>query len=190
VDAFAKRTTWQLVLVLLAGAVLLAVTFLTARRGPADDGAPSAPRTVGTSDRSQTFLPSADQFRRARGFASQRAGTVSFAVIDTSGQLRCYRCNRSYLSASVVKSMLLVGYLEEIAARDRPLTPSHRAFLKAMVRRSDNASADVIYDHVGDAALYRLAAQAEMTKFDVKGDWTSARITAADRVHLSPGSRR
>jgi hypothetical protein len=53
-----------------------------------------------------------------------------------------------------------------------------------MIRRSDNASADAVYDHVGDAALYRLAARAEMTNFDISGDWTSARITAADQVRF------
>jgi hypothetical protein len=167
-----------------AGAVLLAVTFLVARRDPANEGAPSPPGTVVTSDPPQTSLPSADQFRSACSFASHRAGTLSFAVIETSGRLRCYRCNRSYFSASVVKAMLLVSYLEKIVARDLPLTRSHRASLEAMIRRSDNASADVIYDHVGDAALNRLATQADMTKFDVNGDWTSARITAADQVRF------
>jgi hypothetical protein len=76
-----------------------------------------------------------------------------------------------------VKALLLVGYLDGIAERDLPLTASHRAFLGAMIRRSDNASADVIYGHVGDAALYRLAAQAEMMTFE---------STATGRVHGSP----
>ena len=89
-----------------------------------------------------------------------------------------------YVSASVVKAMLLVAYVDQIAEEDLPLTSSHRALLDAMVRRSDNASADVIYGHVSDAALYRLAAEAEMTRFDVFGDWTSARITAADQVRF------
>jgi hypothetical protein len=136
-----------------------------------------------TSD-SQTSVPSNPAFRRARRFASHRYGIVSFAVIDTSGRLRCYRCNKPYLSASVVKAMLLVGYLDEISERGLPLTASHGAFLEAMIRRSDNASADVIYDHVGDATLYRLAAEAEMTTFDVNGDWTSARTTATDQVRF------
>lgn len=65
-----------------------------------------------------------------------------------------------------------------------PLTSSHRVLLDAMIRRSDNASANVIYRHVGSAALYRLAAEAGMTRFDVFGDWTSARITAADQVRF------
>jgi len=83
--------------------------------------------------------------------------------------------------------MLLVGYLNQIAEHDQPLTSSHRAFLEAMIRQSDNASADVIYDHVCDAGLYRLATKAEMMRFDVHGDWTSARITAADQVRLFAG---
>jgi hypothetical protein len=53
-----------------------------------------------------------------------------------------------------------------------------------VIQRSDNASASVVYGNVGDAALYRLAAEAEMTRFDVSGKWTSARITAADQVRL------
>jgi hypothetical protein len=109
---------------------------------------------------------------------------VSFAVIDSSGRLRCYRCHTRYAPASVVKAMLLVGYLNELAEDDRPLRSSHRMLLDAMIQRSDNASADAIYLHVGDSGLYGLATEAEMASFDVHGGWTSARITAADQARL------
>jgi hypothetical protein len=172
------------VLTLVAGTALLVVIFLAARHVTADDAARPAPGKQVTSSRPPVLLPSIAQMRRARLFAMQRSGTVSFAVIDTSGRLRCYRCNDRYVSASVVKTMLLVAYLDQIAEADAPLSPSHRALLNAMIRRSDNTAATAIYRHVRDAALYRLAAEAEMTRFDVFGDWTSARITAADQVRL------
>lgn len=171
-------------LTLVAGTALLVVIFLAARHVTADDAARPAPGKQVTSSRPPVLLPSIAQMRRARLFAMQRSGTVSFAVIDTSGRLRCYRCNDRYVSASVVKTMLLVAYLDQIAEADPPLSPSHRALLNAMIRRSDNTAATAIYRHVRDAALYRLAAEAEMTRFDVFGDWTSARITAADQVRF------
>jgi beta-lactamase class A len=129
-------------------------------------------------------LPSIAQVRQARVLARQRSGDVSFAVVDTSGKPHCYRCNERYVAASVVKAMLLIGYLEQLAEDDRPLSSSHRAFLSAMIPRSDNASADAIYLHVGDPGLYRIAAEAGMARFDVRGDWTKARITAADQARL------
>lgn len=112
----AKRTISRVaVLTLLAGTSLLLVTFFAARHLTTNDAARPAPATRATSSRPQVLLPSTVQIRRARIFAKQRSGVVSFAVIDTSGSLRCYRCDRRSVSASVVKPMSLVAYLEQIA---------------------------------------------------------------------------
>jgi hypothetical protein len=144
-------------------------------------GATARPPKV-TTRRQETPLPTALQVTRARSFARGRFGVVSFAVVDTSGRLRCYRCHVPFLSASVVKAMLLVAYLNRLVESNEPLTPSHHAMLDAMISVSDNTSATVLYSHVGDARLYRLATQARMSGFDVLGQWGTARVTAADQA--------
>jgi len=129
-------------------------------------------------------LPAKAALERARHFAEGRSGAVSFAVVDTAGVLRCHRCRVRYVSASVVKAMLLVAYLDGLADDGQQLSPSHRAYLDSMIRVSDNAAASVIYRHVGDAGLHRLAEAAQMSDFDVFGSWGSARITAAEQARL------
>jgi hypothetical protein len=122
------------------------------------------------------------QVIKARDFAARRAGHVSFAVVDTAGALSCYRCRVSYHSASVVKAMLLVAYLNRLVGEHQELTADHEAYLDSMIRVSDNDAATAIYAHVGDRRLYTLADQAHMTDFHISGRWGSARITAADQA--------
>lgn len=120
----------------------------------------------------------------ARLFAASRLGRVSFAVVDTSGTLACYRCRVSHHSASVVKVMLLVSYLDHLAEESEALPADHEAYLDSMIRGSDNAAATAIYAHVGDEGLDELAEEAQMTDFRVSGSWGSARITAADQARF------
>jgi hypothetical protein len=142
----------------------------------------------------RAVLPLPGQVARAHAFAAGRAGVVSFAVVDTAGRLRCHGCHRRYVSASVVKAMVLVAYLRRLAVEERALAASDRALLGPMIRISDNQAATVAYRHAGgSAALYRLARAAGMRRFDVDGSWGSARITAADQArflsridHLTP----
>jgi beta-lactamase class A len=137
-----------------------------------------------TAKRPGPVLPTVGQVKDARVFAEGRLGVVSFAVTDTSGKLHCYRCRVRYTSASVVKAMLLVAYLDRLARESRPLTATHRAQLDAMISVSDNDAATEIYGHVGEAGLRRLARQASMGDFDVFDGWTTARITAADQARF------
>lgn len=134
--------------------------------------------------RPEPTLPTAAQVMNARAFAETRSGVVSFAVIDTSDNLHCYRCRARYASASVVKAMLLVAYLVRLAEENRSLTAAHHAQLEAMILVSDNRSATEIYSHVGDAGIRRLAKQAGMRDFSVSGGWATARITAADQARF------
>jgi hypothetical protein len=141
-------------------------------------------RTQGKGSEAQVRLPTASQVEAAKLFAAERAGRVSFAVVDTSGALTCDRCRLSYDAASVVKAMLLVAYLNHLAKRGEPLAADHEAYLASMIRVSDNDAATAIYAHVGDEGLTELAAEAQMTDFHVSGSWASARITAADQARL------
>lgn len=154
---------------------------------PALDGRQTGTDAQGAKTRAaqpKPTLPTAVQVMDARAFAKGRSGVVSFAVIDTSDKLRCYRCRARYASASVVKAMLLVAYLASLADENRTLSLSHQSQLEAMIRVSDNQSATEIYGHVGDAGIRRLAKQAGMRDFSVSGGWATARITAADQARF------
>jgi Beta-lactamase enzyme family len=130
-------------------------------------------------------LPLPEQFARASAFAADRAGVVSFAVLDTAGRLHCHGCHRRYVSASVVKAMILVAYLRGLGVAGKPLSASDRALLGPMIRASDNdAATSVFWRAGGSAALYRLARAAGMSRFDVYGYWGSAMITAADQARF------
>src|SRR4051812_26405398 len=97
----------------------------------------------------------------ARAWALGRAGQVSFAVRTEDG-FWALRPDRVVHSASVVKAMFMVAYLNRAHVRDRPLSPRRRDLLSRMIRRSDNDAATTIRDIVGDAALIRLAHRAHM----------------------------
>ena len=120
----------------------------------------------------------------ASSYAGRRQGAVSFAVVGTSGALACYRCHTRYHSASVVKAMLLVAYLDGLAGRNEFLTADHEADLRKMIRVSDNDAASAIYAHVGAEGLRQIAEQAGMADFAVDDGWGSARITAADQARF------
>jgi hypothetical protein len=143
------------------------------------------PAAAGRRPAEQAVLPASNQFASASAFAARRAGVVSFAVVDTAGRLRCYECYRRYVSASVVKVMILVAYLRGLAVAGRPLSSYDRAVLDPMIRESDNDAATSAFSRGGgSAALYRLARAAGMSRFDVYGYWSSASITAADQARF------
>jgi hypothetical protein len=190
--SYGKYAFLALALLVTLGLVALGVASLFRADRALEQGLPAAldERRAGAEEaktrtaRPEPPLPTAAQVMNARAFAESRSGVVSFAVIDTSDSLHCYRCRARYTSASVVKAMLLVAYLVSLADENRALTASHHAQLEAMIRVSDNRSATEIYSHVGDAGIRRLAKQAGMRDFSVSGGWATARITAADQARF------
>ena len=138
------------------------------------------PRSIAA--RHVPVFPQRGQITAARRYARRRAGTVSFAVIDTHGRLRGLRLDQQHRSASMTKAMLLVAYLRR-AARDG-LERRARRLLDVMVRRSDNDAADEVYGVVGDAGLARVARISGMRRFQPVGWWTEARVTAADQARF------
>jgi beta-lactamase class A len=129
---------------------------------------------------SRPTMPSASAMRKAWRFARRRGGQVSLAVVDTGGRLRGRDAGRRYVSASVVKAMLLVAELQRLEQERLRVDPATDDLLRAMVTRSDNAAADAIYLRVGDARVFALARSAGMRRFTVAGYWANARVTAAD----------
>jgi hypothetical protein len=63
-------------------------------------------------------------------------------------------------SASVLKAMLLVAYLDLPSVRARVLGSGDRALLAPMIRRSDNAAAGRVLGIVGAGRLSALARRA------------------------------
>ena len=85
----------------------------------------------------------------AERFADGRIGTVSFAVVDETGELRGDHVNRVHNSASVVKVMFMVALLRQPDVRDDALTASEKHLIGPMIKRSDNQAASAIYERVG-----------------------------------------
>ena len=118
----------------------------------------------------------------AIAYASHRHGTIAFAVRTESGSWG-WHASRTFPSASVLKAMLLVSYLDLPSVRTRPLGPNDRALLAPMIRRSDNAAAGRVLGLVGPGRLRALALRAGMRRFTpVTAIWGLSRIDAADQA--------
>jgi hypothetical protein len=118
----------------------------------------------------------------AMSYAANRHGTIAFAV-RTSSDAWGWHATRGFPSASVLKAMLLVAYLDLPSVRARPLGPRDRALLAPMIRRSNNAAAGAVLGIVGPFRLRALATRAGMRRFTpVTGIWGLSRIDAADQA--------
>jgi beta-lactamase class A len=116
----------------------------------------------------------------AQRYARGREGLVSFAVVGSDGRTGGLAEDRSYVSASVVKALLLAAELRRLDDGGLPLDDSTRGLLASMITWSDNEAADMIYARVGDAGLAAVAGRAGMERFSAGGHWSAAQITAAD----------
>jgi hypothetical protein len=165
----------RLALVSVAALMLLAVG-----GGQASAGVPEA----APAQEEPAAYPWRQRVAEAARHASARRGRVSFAVVDETGLLRGYRRSHRFYSASVVKAMLMVAYLDHASVRGRAIRPRDRALLRPMITRSNNVMATRIRDIVGNRALRRLARRADMEDFATAGDWGKTRITAADQARF------
>ncbi len=118
----------------------------------------------------------------ARRYARRREGQVRFAVIDDRGRRYGWRRRETVPMASVLKVMLLAGYLQRIPGRK--LRDADRALLSPMIRRSDNASATRIIHLLGADGLRRVARRAGMRDFAVGSPWGNSRTSARDQVRF------
>ncbi len=125
--------------------------------------------------------PGHGAIRSARRYLARRSGVTSFAVVGSQGRLYGAHPHRRFVSASVVKAMLLVAYLRRLAKRGDRLDAHSRSLLRPMIHVSDNAAATAVWRRVGDPRLRRLAHRAQMSDFSIHGLWTNAMISAADQ---------
>jgi hypothetical protein len=128
--------------------------------------------------------PWAKRVAAATRYARDRRGRVAFAVIDEEGRLRGYLVNQIHRSASVVKAMFLVGYLDLGSVRSRSLRSADKGLLRPMIVRSDNNAATRVRNIEGAKAVYDVAKRVGMKRFTLKRAWGDTEITAADQAHL------
>jgi hypothetical protein len=117
-----------------------------------------------------------------RAYLKHRAGVVSVAVIDSRGGVRGVHGTRPYVTASVIKAMLLVSYLRKVNHQGRALTSYERSHLRPMIHVSSNSAATWVYNRVGDGRLRRLARKADMDQFSICCWWARAHFSARDQA--------
>jgi beta-lactamase class A len=154
---------------------------------------PSAPRYVRAAARAPLphrahaaakahKYPWAKRVASARTYLHSRIGHVAFAVVDEKGTLRGQRGNVQYRSASLVKAMFLVAYLNRLP--HRALTRGDRALLHPMITRSDNNAATRVRNITGPGRVYGVAKRAGMTRFVLKQRWGDTLVTANDQARF------
>jgi hypothetical protein len=135
--------------------------------------------------------PTESELDTAALHAAASGSEAAFAIADATGRVRGWQVDRTFESASVVKAMLLVAYLNRPERRAAPLREADRRLLAPMIRRSANRPAQIVYRAVGDSGLRRLAARAGMERFRSshvelgwEWGWGGSRITAADQARF------
>lgn len=158
---------------------IAALTVAAPARAVAQGAAPCVvPRTTMTVD--ELWRP---DMAAARRYVRGRVGDIAFGV-RTAGRFYGYRPDHQEWSASVVKAMLLVAYLDRASVRRRALTPKERAVLGPMIRVSDNDDAQQIFDIVGQSGLLALARRVGMTHFATSPIWGETHITVRDQTRF------
>ena len=127
-------------------------------------------------------FPARRRIRAVQRYLRSRGALNSWSLIDSWGRVHGFASHRVYVSASLVKAMLLTSYLRGIG--NRMPDAAERAVLGPMITGSSNDAADTIYPRVGDAALYRLAKTVGMRSFSIAGYWANAHFSAEDQARL------
>ncbi len=119
--------------------------------------------------------------RSAIAYARSRVGDIAFAV-RSDDRFWGYRANHVEWSASVVKAMLMVAYLDQPSVAHRKLNGYDRSLLRPMITESDNNAADQVYVTVGPGALYALAHRIGLASFSTQSVWGKTTITASGQT--------
>jgi hypothetical protein len=123
----------------------------------------------------------APDMRAAIRYAAGRVGDIEFAV-RTDHRFYGYRADHEEWSASVVKAMLMVAYLDRPGVAGRHLNAYERSLLGPMITQSDNDDAQIVFDTVGQGALRALAARVGMRHFATSPIWGATDIDADDQT--------
>ncbi len=129
--------------------------------------------------------PSAGAIAAAARYLASRAGSTSFAVVNSAGGLSGARLHEHFETASVVKVMMLVAYLQMLNARHRGLDAQDTALLYPMIHISDNEAASAVLAIVGGAAVARVARESGMSDYEPGvGWWAYTQTSAADQARF------
>lgn len=128
------------------------------------------------------LFPPPARVRATRRYLAGRGASIGWALIDSHGRTHGLHPRRRYISASVVKAMLLVAYLRGLG--NRLPDSSERALLGPMITVSDNDRASAVHGRVGDAGLTAVAARAGMKTFSPAGYWSGASFSALDQARF------
>ncbi|MDQ3586875.1 MAG: class A beta-lactamase-related serine hydrolase [Actinomycetota bacterium] len=129
-------------------------------------------------------FPGPEALEAVRRYVAGRKGRISFAVADTRGDIAGLAADRKYKSASLVKAMVLVAYLDRVEEEGRELTPAQHSRLEDMIRLSDNRAATPLHQEIGPERMLALARRAGMRGFIDTGSWAESKVTAADQARF------
>jgi beta-lactamase class A len=148
-------------------------------RAPATDGSCLVPGVSKPLD--QIWRPN---MLAAIDYQRGRRGDIAFAV-RTAGAFYGYRPDHQEWSASVLKAMLMVAYLNRPSVAGRALNTYDQSLLYPMITRSDNDAANTLDELIGDDGLRALAARAGMSEFaPAQPIWGESEITARDQTRF------
>jgi hypothetical protein len=159
---------------------LLAVGIVWSRGGGAATAKSSRPCVVPGVGKplDQMWRP---DMQSALRYKRTRIGDIAFAV-RTDSHFYAYRPDHVEWSASVLKAMLLVAYLDQPSVARRDLNARDRALLNPMITVSDNDAATEVRSIVGNSGLSALAHRVGMTSFEPAAIWGESHITARDQT--------
>jgi hypothetical protein len=130
-------------------------------------------------------FPTPAAVARAGRYLAARTGRTAFAIVDSEGRISGLHVHRTFITASVIKAMLLVAYLRRLSSEgQRHVDLASQSFLYPMIHVSDNSAASHCWSIVGDSGLYALARVAGMTDFSISGDWAQGQLSPADQARF------
>jgi hypothetical protein len=166
------------------GSVAVRPATLPAVTLPAAAPQAAAPSPAVTKPAKPTGVQWQPGVRAAIAYAHTRAGDVSFAV-RTEHRAWGWRVDRTVPSASILKAMLLVAYLDDRRVRNRALDAADHRLIDPMIERSDNEAATRVLEFDGPAGVYGVARRAGMRHFTLDDEiWGLSRIDAADQARF------
>jgi hypothetical protein len=126
----------------------------------------------------------APDVKAALAYAHARKGEVRFAV-RTDKRLWGHRRTAGVHSASVVKALFLVAYLDDPRVRGRRLRAADHRLVDPMIRRSDNAAATRVLAYVGPARVRAVARRVGMRRLRLdRVVWGRSRIDASEQTRF------
>jgi hypothetical protein len=129
--------------------------------------------------------PSPGAIAAAARYLDSRAGRTSLAVVNSAGELSGARLREHFETASVVKVMMLVAYLQMLNAQHHGLDAHDTSLLYPMIHISDNEAASAVLALVGGAAVARVAHESGMSDYAPGVSWWAyTQTSAADQARF------